>query len=307
MKNLLNGIRCWPLDKKITLAFPVAIFIVALVSGSLFEIQPEKNKVALLAGGLYLLLTVLAQPLLQKKRLKPKHEWFLYEFWPVLAMLLGYLTMRVLRLELAVEHFFIAQQDGLMIQIDKWLFSKPVPLYLQYWISPKLTVVMESAYLHFYYLLPIGSLLYLYWNDRKDDFLRLRKGLIYTLSGGFVFYFCLPVEGPLTFMAEQFDVPLRARQQIVYDAVNSFRFDYDCFPSLHTAIPWLTVFLTWTYHGKFVRVAILFMTLAITFSTMYLRYHYGADVIAGFIWAVMIAWVCLTGQGKTDCSIKLSD
>ena len=197
--------------------------------------------------------------------------------------------MRIFRLELAIEHFGIPQQDDLMITIDNLLFGQTLPLYIQHWITPTFTLLMESAYLHFYYLLPIGSLVYFYWKEQYALFLQLRQGIVFTLTGGFVLYFVLPVVGPISYMANEFSVPLVAGHEIVYDAVNSFRFAYDCFPSLHTAIPWVTLFLTWSVHNRLIQGVMLFMTLAITFSTMYLRYHYGTDVIAGLVWALLVA------------------
>jgi len=290
MNNLFHTLRSWSFDKQLTLIFPTVILFTGLLSGTIFEMQPNENKAALVAGAIYILLTVAMQPFLKRKSFSDNTEWFLRELWPILAILLGYLTMRLFRLELAIESFGIQQQDELMIQIDNLLFGQTIPLYLQHWISPFFTLLMESAYLHFYYLLPIGSLIYFYWSDQRDVFLRLRKGIIFTLTGGFCLYFALPVVGPISYIADQFVVPLKAGHEIVYDAVNSFRFAYDCFPSLHTAIPWMTLFLTWSLHKHWIRYVMLFMTLAITFSTMYLRYHYGTDVIAGFVWAYLVAY-----------------
>ena len=292
MQHVLQTLRSWPLDKQLTLFFPTSVLAIALLSGSIQSIEPMENKAALFAGLLFILLILILRPLLQRYQFSSKTEWFLREFWPVPAILLGYLTMRVFRLELAIDFFQIPLRDDWMIQLDTVLFGQPVPLYLQHWITPGLTLWMEFSYLHFHYLLPIGSLLYFYWQGQHQAFLHLRKALIYTLTGGFCFYFFLPVAGPLTYMPDQFLVPLQANHEILYDAINSFRYLYDCFPSLHTAIPWLTLLMTWSRHPWAIKSILLFMALSITFSTLYLRYHYGMDVIMGFLWALLIAqWV----------------
>ncbi len=292
MQHLLQTLRNWPIDKQLTLFFPTCVLAIALLSGSIQSIEPMQNKAALFAALLFILLILGLRPLLQRHQFSSNTEWFLREFWPVPAILLGYLTMRVFRLELAVDFFQIPLRDDWMIELDTILFGQPVPLYLQYWITPALTLWMEFAYLHFYYLLPIGSLLYFYWQGQRQTFLHLRKALIYALTGGFCLYFILPVVGPVTYMHDQFVVPLPENHEILYDAVNSFRYLYDCFPSLHTAIPWLTLLMTWLRHSWPIKSILLFMTLSITFSTLYLRYHYGMDVIAGFLWALLIVhWV----------------
>lgn len=289
LPRILKTIKSWPLDKQLTLLFPCLIISIALFTGSWQAIQVHENKMALFFILLFAIFIIVAQLLLAANKLSSRQAWFLYQFWPVPAILLGYLLMRILRLELAIEFFTIPQQDELMISLDNLFFGQTLPLYIQHWISPTLTWLMESAYLHFYYLLPIGSLLYFYWYEQDEKFIQLRKGIIYTLVGGFCSYFLLPVKGPIDFIPELFSVPLNMTGEIVYDAVNSFRFAYDCFPSLHTAIPWVTLLITWRWHAEPIRFVILAMTLAITLSTLYLRYHYGFDVIAGLIWAIMVS------------------
>lgn len=287
----LKVTKGWPFDKQLTILFPALIFAIAAITGSWQQIEVTENKVAIFCIVLFLILIVCAQALLNSNRLSPRQSWFLYQFWPVPAILLGYLLMRILRLELAIETFDISQQDLLMIQLDTLAFGQTLPLYIQHWISPTLTLLMETAYLHFYYLLPIGSLFYFYWLQQDEHFIAIRQAIIYTLVGGFCCYFLLPVKGPLDFMNDQFTVPLNAGHEMVYAAVNSFRFAYDCFPSLHTAIPWVTLLVTWSWHSWPMRLIILAMTLTITLSTLYLRYHYGFDVLAGLVWACIIATV----------------
>lgn len=291
MQHLFHNFRNWPFDKQLTFYFPLVMFSLACISGSILSFEPMENKAALTGAATFLILIVWARFYLKGHTINARVEWFLREFWPVPAILLGYLTMRLFRLELAVEYFSLVQQDDLMIRLDEQLFGQPVPLYLQHWITDSFTLWMESAYLHFYYLLPIGSMFYFLWREENERFLELRKGLIYTLAGGFSCYFILPVEGPVSYIADQFTVPLLANHAIVYDAVNSFRYAYDCFPSLHTAVPWMAVFISWNWFGYGMRLAGLFMALSITLSTMYLRYHYGFDVIAGVLWACIVTMI----------------
>ncbi|WP_211827501.1 hypothetical protein [Kistimonas asteriae] len=107
MQDLLQTLRHWPLDKQLTLLFPIIVLAIALLSGSILAIEPMENKAALFAGLLFLLLILVIPPLLQRHIVSSNTAWFLREFWPVPAILLGYLTMRVFRLELAVDFFQI--------------------------------------------------------------------------------------------------------------------------------------------------------------------------------------------------------
>jgi membrane-associated phospholipid phosphatase len=54
----------------------------------------------------------------------------------------------------------------------------------------------------------------------------------------------------------------------------------DCFPSGHTEIPLLTLWLARRYRRKLFLVY-LPITAAMIFSTVYLRFHYVVDVLAG--------------------------
>jgi membrane-associated phospholipid phosphatase len=294
LSRILNTIKSWPFDKQLTLLFPSLIIAISLFTGSWQAIEVNENKMALFFLLLFTLLILIAQPLLSANKLTIRQAWFLHEFWPVPAILLGYLLMRILRLELAIEFFNIPQQDPLMIALDQKLFGQTLPLYIQHWINPSLTWLMETAYLHFYYLLPIGSLIFFYWREQEEKLIQLRKAIIYTLVGGFCSYFLLPVKGPIDFMPELFTVPLKMTDEIVYDAVNSFRFAYDCFPSLHTATPWVVLMVSWPWHTRAIRTIMLAMTLAITLSTLYLRYHYGFDVLAGLFWAFIVSYALKT-------------
>lgn len=287
---LLAHIKQWPFDKKLTLIFPSIVIFISVITGSWQQIIPSDNKAAIFSIGLFLCLLIFAQFLLRTLPSHSRKAWFLYQFWPIPAILIGYLLMRILRLELAIEAFEIPQQDNAMIMLDTIFFGQTIPLSIQHWVSPLMTLFMETAYLHFYYLLPIGSLVYFFWRQEDARFLQLRQAIIYTLVGGFCCYFIIPVKGPIDFIPEQFSMPLKAGHEVVYAAVNSFRFAYDCFPSLHTAIPWVTLFISWSWHSTSVRLILLSMTLAITLSTLYLRYHYGFDVLAGFTWACIVAY-----------------
>ncbi len=285
----LSSIRQWPLDKQLTLLFPAIVTLVTLLSGVIHHWQPAQNKAALTGAAVFLLMLLAARPALQQKRLAARWEWLLREFWPIPAMLLGYLTMRVFRLELLLDNLQLPLRDHWMLAFDTQLFGQALPLWLEPLVSPLMTLWMESSYLHFYYALPIGSLLWLFWREQYADFVHLRQAVIYTLCSGFVLYFFIPVKGPGDAMPELFSVSLGARDTVMYDAVNSFRYAYDCFPSLHTAIPWVTLLTCWRFYSPAFRPLALFMTLSITLSTLYLRYHYGADVLAGVLLAAVIA------------------
>jgi membrane-associated phospholipid phosphatase len=72
---------------------------------------------------------------------------------------------------------------------------------------------------------------------------------------------------------------------------SNFRYLYDCFPSLHTANPWLIV---WLSRGKvpgWLMASAVSAGCGITLSTIALQVHYGIDDLAGLAWVFLIAAV----------------
>ena len=65
------------------------------------------------------------------------------------------------------------------------------------------------------------------------------------------------------------------------------KINWDAFPSGHTAIAVLSAMLASTYRLR-IKLIYWILTIGIIFSTVYLRYHYVVDVIAGIIFALIV-------------------
>lgn len=61
---------------------------------------------------------------------------------------------------------------------------------------------------------------------------------------------------------------------------------YNCFPSLHVTYPTLAFLATWRRHAM-MRWVLLAMALTVAISVLLVKQHYIADVVAGFINAVV--------------------
>ena len=70
---------------------------------------------------------------------------------------------------------------------------------------------------------------------------------------------------------------------------NNFRYVADCFPSLHTANPWLMVWVGRKGFPRWLLAGACLVCCGITLSTMALRLHYGIDVVAGLAWVFSVA------------------
>lgn len=70
----------------------------------------------------------------------------------------------------------------------------------------------------------------------------------------------------------------------------------NCLPSMHTSIATASILIGWREKNKIFRGVFTVYNLLIIFSTLYLRIHWTIDVIAGFVFALIIVkterWLC---------------
>ncbi len=207
---------------------------------------------------------------------------------PVLGLLAVYESLKHMHANRITIWLGIAPKDGLMLAADELLFGKALPLYLEWMAVPWFERVMWFAYLWIYYLAPVVVLGWAYACDTAL-FFRLRRALVCVLLGGYVSYILVPVAGPLFVIGDQFRVPIGSQPILGRLAFSTLRYNWDCFPSLHTAVPWLLTLVAWPRLRPWARGVAIVASVAVTLSTVVLRFHYGVDLVAGVAWA-WIVW-----------------
>lgn len=211
------------------------------------------------------------------------------EFAPVLVAVLGYVSLKLMHASAVSAWLGISAKDRWMLAADNLLFGKTLFLWLAQFplfVSRPFLQLMSICY----GLYPFTPLLVVGWFLYRGDIAQVRlvrRAIVLSLYGGYCCYLLIPVSGPLSIMQQP--VPLFIQSTDTYNyLMDNFRYYYDCFPSLHTANPWL---LLWLCRNKFPRWFVGFGTLVccgITLSTIALRMHYGIDDIAGIIWICLI-------------------
>ena len=104
-------------------------------------------------------------------------------------------------------------------------------------------------------------------------------------------YLLIPVGGPLLLIGDQFRQPIVTQPVITKLVFDSLRYAWDCFPSLHTAVPWMLTLLLWSSVRRWAQLLCVTAATLVTASTIVLRFHYGIDVLAGLAWAGLVAFV----------------
>lgn len=183
--------------------------------------------------------------------------------------------------------------DPVLVKIDNFLFFGVNPtLWLEQWIRPWLSELMHMFYVNYYPFLPIiGFVLYL-----GRDYHRFRNVLMSVTLGfylGYIGYLLVPTVGPRYFMADQFTTSIKGTTMLsdmVYQMLVSLESTRrDCFPSLHTAITVIVTVYAYKYRRWLFWLMLPFCT-GIVSATIYLRYHYVIDVLAGLAHAAFCVW-----------------
>jgi membrane-associated phospholipid phosphatase len=176
-------------------------------------------------------------------------------------------------------------RDDLLIAADRAILGGDVTVLLQPLVTEFLSAFMYVAYSTYYFLpLVLGGFLW------SRDVATARR-YIFTLSVCFYVsyagYFTIPAFGPRTALAEAHTVPLETTPVARAISLTINQLEYtklDAFPSGHTMITVAVVIVAWRRLRWLFWVLLPVATLLIV-STVYCRYHYLVDVIAGIVLA----------------------
>jgi membrane-associated phospholipid phosphatase len=206
----------------------------------------------------------------------------LRNFYPVLFFFAGYeQTGRMNRI------FFSEFLDPWFQGIEYRIFGLQPAVVLaerfpQWWLNE----YMHLAYFSYYLLFPsLGLIFYL----RRDR--RLFQNYMLTLCNSFYVYFltyiALPVEGATSFgtAGTASGGPFTEIMKVIYD---HFEPPGAAFPSSHVGIAVLVLIYAFRYLPRGVSSVYAVFCVSLTISTVYCRYHYAIDVIAGLVTGVFL-------------------
>lgn len=168
--------------------------------------------------------------------------------------------------------------DRMLLGWDRALLGATPAVAWQSWLHPWLEDVAMTGYLFFFYYLVGGPAVYCVTNLRL--FRKCIVGLFTMYGLAFTGYTVLPAGGPWRWMT--FAQPLHG--PLVLDwtlhTVNAGSNAVDVFPSVHLAASLYLLLFDWQ-HGRRRFWIYLPFCLILWWSTMYLRFHYFVDLLAG--------------------------
>lgn len=207
--------------------------------------------------------------------------WEIVRDWtPFLIILLMYYSLWGGATHLLVAH----DRDATLIAIDQRLFGFQASVALQRIVSPALTSWMQFAYIFHLFNIPIVAC-FVYLRRPRTRFREMMCGLLVVSFLGLMGYILVPAIGPMYTLRTQYTValstPLAALNRQM-EFMDFARIRRDVFPSLHVAISFVVWLYAWR-NSKRLFWILSPIILSLWVSTVYLRYHYLIDCVAGLV------------------------
>ena len=182
--------------------------------------------------------------------------------------------------------------DWELAAIDYRMYGVHPTVWMERISFPLITEVLQIIYASYYFLpIILGAVLW-----RKGWFEKFHFWVFVLMLGfylSYLGYIAVPAIGPRFILADQQTAPLAGVW--LYDTIRTALdkaegITRDCFPSGHTELTILVLYYAHRFHRPTFRWLIVPGSLLI-FSTVYLRYHYVIDVIAGAALALVVILV----------------
>jgi membrane-associated phospholipid phosphatase len=240
------------------------------------------------AGGILIRYALMAAWLLivaiavRREEQLPRTAQILANFYPIAFIPILYESLGPLIFAARSRSY-----DDLLIAADRIVFRTDPTVWLQRFVRPFLTDFFFVSYLTYYFIaIALGVLLW----KRKGT---VPRRFIFTLSLSYVLsyagYFIVPALGPRTALASAHSVPLETTAvsraiATTLDKLENTKFDV--FPSGHTMVAVVVLIVA------FQRARVAFwwflpVAACLIVSTVYCRYHYVVDVVAGALLAAI--------------------
>ncbi len=207
-------------------------------------------------------------------------------------------TVSILAIFDSLEHLVHAINpqdiDPLLIRLDYLLFGGHPTVMMEQVMTPLVTDLLQLAYASYYFLpITLGAVLLIKRDDAAFD--RSLFLIMFCFYLSYAGYLLFPALGPRFTLNHLQQTDLRGLFVAgpVQELLNRLEgIKRDAFPSGHTGIALTVLVLSRRFEKK---LFLLFLpcVAALVFSTVYLRYHYVVDVLAG---AVLTALTLLMGD-----------
>jgi membrane-associated phospholipid phosphatase len=184
--------------------------------------------------------------------------------------------------------------DDLLIKVDFRLFWGHHPtVLLERFVHPLLTTVLQIAYISYYPMaIVLGAVLFVKKNETAFD--EAIFGIILCFYLSYLGYLLVPAVGPRFTLAHLQTRDLAAGPLVtaIQETLNALEnTKTDAFPSGHTAVALMTLYYARRFRERALTALLLPAVTGLILSTVYLRYHYVIDVLAGIALTVLTVYL----------------
>ena len=267
---MLNALR--PSDL-LTLSFLLLLSCITVVSAA-----ANPTWFRLLTTYALLAMSVLAAAWYRTKVSPAKKGFFLSVGIVVLAVSLVFNSLGPL-----IAGIHAATIDPFLIAVDLRIFGAHPTVWMERLISPALTAALQFAYIS-YYFIPLSLGIVLIARGRFGEFEEVLFGILLCFYLSYLGYLLFPAIGPRFTLShlQTGDLQVSPFIQTIQEALNNLEKNKtDAFPSGHTAVSLMSLYYAVKMGEKKLVTVLIPTVAALLISTVYLRYHYVIDVIAG--------------------------
>ncbi len=167
---------------------------------------------------------------------------------------------------------------------DERLFGMQPTVWAEQFYHPRLTDWFSFAYMSYYWI-TLLLITWLYLKKRYHEFRVVMFTMMIAYYIGFLGYILFPAASPYVVIYDHYKIDIWEGTSFISEwvqALVSLSPDRvrDAFPSMHNAITFLTMLMAWRYN-KIIFWTLLPLAVSLVLATVYLRYHFVVDIIAG--------------------------
>jgi membrane-associated phospholipid phosphatase len=204
--------------------------------------------------------------------------------------------------------------DNVLIAADRALFGQDPTVWLSHFANPFLTEFLQICYFLFYFM-PVSHAVELWMRGETAKVISFARMMAFMFFISYVLYFLLPAVGPRftlhDFALTNSELPGLWLTETLRSIVNigggvvvgttdpAGVVNRDCMPSGHTMLTMVNIVLAFQNRSK-LRYVFLLLGTGLIFATVYLRYHYVIDLIAGAILVI----VCMPLEIHVDKFVR---
>jgi len=192
--------------------------------------------------------------------------------------------------------------DTVLAAWDRAIFGVNPTVWVFRFATPALTEYFQIWYNVFQLMLIVPAIAW-YRSGGMREFRIYSMTILFGFYLSYLLYFAMPAIGPRfevhDFTSIDRELPgllvtgpfrefINAGNNITPDMVNPYDVvNRDCMPSGHTMMSVLGILMAWRYRSRW-RWLITVGGVSIMLSTIYLRYHYAVDLMAGLALALIV-------------------